>query len=115
MIDEDEKLLNIARWRKRPKTSKPARLGDIASEIMDNRLSPAQTRFDSIAQAWDQLLPAELSKHCKITGAYGSQLKISADSPSYMHELRLCSSEILSQLQQRCPRAKIKKIKIVVG
>jgi len=33
----------------------------------------------------------------------------------YKYELQLCASELLSELQQQCPRAHIKKIKFVVG
>jgi len=32
-----------------------------------------------------------------------------------MYELRLCSSELLNEVQQRCPRAGIKKIKFVIS
>jgi hypothetical protein len=91
-----------------------ARLGDIAKELMENRISPKQAKFGSIPEIWNQLLPEELHRHCKISDISGGQLKVLVDSPAYKYELQLCSSELLSELQQQCPRAHIKKIQFAV-
>jgi hypothetical protein len=82
---------------------------------MENRISPQQARFGPIARLWNQLLPDELHRHCKIDGISGGRLKVLVDSPAYLYELQLCSSELLGELQRQCPRAQIKKIKFVVG
>ncbi|MHC4642686.1 MAG: DciA family protein, partial [Planctomycetota bacterium] len=91
------------------------RLGDVTTELMKSRISPQQARFGPIAELWTMLLPDELRRHCRIVGFSGGQLKVQVDSPAYRYELQLCSSELLSELQQECPRAHIKKIKFVVG
>ena len=91
------------------------RLGDVARELMKNRISPRQARFGSIPEVWNRLLPEQLSRHCRIQGISAGQLKVQVDSSPYQYELQLCSEEILSELQQQCPRANIKKIKFVVG
>ncbi len=91
------------------------RLGDVAKELMENRISPQQARFGSIPEIWNQLLPEELRRHCKIAGISAGRLKVLVDLPAYKYELQLCCSELLSELQQQCPRAHIKKIQFVVG
>jgi len=90
-------------------------LGECARELMKNRISPQQARFGSVADVWSQLLPDELRRHCKIADISGGQLKVLVDLPTYMYELQLCSSELVSELQRQCPRAHIKKIKFIVG
>jgi hypothetical protein len=82
---------------------------------MENRISPQQAKFGPIAEFWNQLLPEELRRHCKIADISGGQLKVLVDLPAYTYELQLCSSELLSELKRQCPRANIKKIKFVVG
>ena len=112
---EDERLLNATRWRRSWKTYKAASLGQVAQRLLDERISPQQARFSRIIEAWDRLLPAGLYGHCEIVGISGGQLEVQVDSPSYKHELRLCSSELLEELQRQCPRTRLTKIKLVVA
>ena len=114
-MDEDEQLHNAVRWRTKQKPDRTERLGDVLSKLMESRVSPRQARFGPVAELWEQLLPEELSQHCKIANISGGQLKVIVDSPVYLHELRMCNSEILRELQQQCPRARIKTIKFVIG
>jgi hypothetical protein len=115
MINEDEQLRGAVKWQRKRYLGEAVRLGDVTRELMENRISPQQARFAPIAELWNQLLPDELRRHCKIADISSGQLKVLVDLPVYMYELRLCSTELLSELQQQCPRAHIKKIKFVVG
>ena len=115
MMDEGEQLRNIIRWRTKRKLNKTTRLGDVVKQLMENRVSPRQARFEAIAEVWSRLLPAEVHSHCEIADISGGQLKVLVDSPSYVYDLRLCSPELLEELQQQCPRARIKKIKFTIG
>ena len=114
-MDEDERLVNTTRWRKSWKSYKAANLGQVARQLLDERISPQQARFSEIAEVWGRLLPAELCGHCEITDISGGQLTVKTDSPSYMYELQLCSSELLEELQRLCPRVRLTKIKLVVA
>jgi hypothetical protein len=99
----------------KPKKDTVVRLDSAAQELIDNQILPQQTIFDSVNKLWEQLLPNELAQHCRISDITGGHLKVIVDSPSYMHELRLCSIELLKELQQRCSRARIKKIKLILA
>ena len=114
-MDEDKLLLNATKWRRSWKSYKAANLGQVARQLMDKRISPQQARFSQIAEAWNHLLPAELCGHCEIIDISGGQLKVQVDSPSYVYELQLCSSELLNELQWQCPKARLTKIKFLVG
>lgn len=114
-MDNGQQLCNIANRRTRRRWDQTVRLGDAVSQLMENCISPQQVRFSAVAELWSQLLPAGLRRHCKIADVSAGQLKVLVDLPPYMHELRLCSSELLKELQQQCPRAQIKKIKLVLG
>jgi predicted nucleic acid-binding Zn ribbon protein len=115
MVNEDERLLNITKWRKKRGHGEATKLGQTIGLLMENRFLPNQNRFGPVVDCWEQLLPEELSRHCRINGMGGGQLEVLADSPAYMHELRMCSPQLLEQLQQKCPRARIKKIKLALG
>ncbi len=114
-MDEDQQLRNIIRWRTKSNLNRTAKLGDAVKQLMENQISPQQARFGLIAELWSQLLPAELCRHCKLAGLSGGQLKVLVDSPTHLYELQLCSPQLLEELQQQCPRARIKKIKFAVG
>ena len=115
MTDQNELFRRIIKLRSEKKPSRAAKLGDVAEQLMNKRISPRQAKFGSVVETWDRLLPAELREHCRIASVSSSQVRVVADAPSYVHELRLCSSELLEQLQRQCPAARITKIKIGVG
>jgi hypothetical protein len=94
----------------RPSLQEAVKLGDIAADFVGGSVSPQQARFAVVSRAWEELLPAELRHHCDIVGLSGGELKVKVDSPSYANELRWCSSQLLSELEQRCPQARVKRI-----
>jgi predicted nucleic acid-binding Zn ribbon protein len=114
-MDEGERLQNTLKWRRTRKSYNPASLGQIAQQLMTERISPRQARFGAVAELWSQLLPPELARHCEIVDISGGQLKAQVDSSSYMYELQLCSSELLKELQRQCPKVRLTKIKFVVA
>ncbi len=115
IMDEEERLLNATRWRRSWKSYRAANLGKVARQLLDERISPRQARFSQVAEVWSRLLPVELCGHCEIIDISGGQLKVQVDSPSYVYELQLCSSELLEELQRQCPKARLTKIKLVVA
>jgi predicted nucleic acid-binding Zn ribbon protein len=115
MVDEGKQLSKAVKWRAEHQASSTLSLGDVLSELMENSISPQQIRFGLIAEAWDQLLPTELCQHCRIVDISRGRLKVLSDSTSYMYELQLLSCELLKELARRCPRARIKEIKVAVG
>lgn len=82
---------------------------------MDEQIFPKQARFSQIAEVWSRLLPTQLAGHCEIVELSSGQLDVQVDSPSYMYELQLCSSELLKELQRQCPKARLTRIKLVVA
>ena len=113
MTDENELMRYFGRRRAKAKPDRTVRLGETLAELMNNQIAPRQEAAGLAAELWEQLLPAELRRHCEIVGLAAGRLKVRVDSPSYLQELRLCSSELLSQFQEHCPRAQIKAIKFV--
>jgi len=115
-MDEDEQLLRDAvKGQSVKKFDRTAKVGDVAQMFVAKWVSPRQARFGAIVEVWSQLIPAELCKHCEIVDVSGGQLKVRVDSPSYKYELQLCSSELLKELQQQCPRARLTEIKFVIA
>ena len=115
MMNEGDQLCEIVEGRRARKSDRTVRLGDAAQQFMAEQVSPRQARFGAVAELWSQLLPAELCRHCEIVDISGGQLKVRVDSPAYKYELQLCSSELLEELQQQCPKARLTEIKFVVS
>jgi hypothetical protein len=113
---EDEQLQhNAFKGQKARKADRTVRLGEVVQNFMTTCVSPRQARFGAVAELWGRLLPAELCRHCEIVDISGGQLKVRVDSPAYKYELQLCSSELLEELQQQCPKARLTEIKFVVS
>jgi predicted nucleic acid-binding Zn ribbon protein len=114
-MDEIERLQNTLKCRRTRKPYSAFGLGQVAQQLMDRQISPRQAVFSEVAETWSQMLPAELGGHCEIVDISGGLLKVRVDSPSYMYELQLCSSELLEELQQHCPKARLTKVKFVIA
>jgi hypothetical protein len=114
MMDDIEQIQNTL-YRRRRKTFGAVSLGQVAKQLLTERISPKQAKFSQVDEVWRDLLPAELLRHCEIVGISGGQLDVQVDSPSYVYELQLCSSELLSELQQKCPRVRLTRIKFTVA
>lgn len=114
-MDEDTRLRNAVEWRRARKPYGTVRLDQAVRELVDEQIFPRQARFSRVAEVWCQLLPAQLARHCEIVEVSGGQLDVQVDSPSYMYELQLCSSELLEELQRQCPKVRLTRIKFVVA
>ena len=114
-MDEDTRLRNVAGRPGARKSRGAIRLDQAVRELVDEQITPKQARFSRIAEVWSRLLPAQLAGHCEIVELSGGQLDVQVDSPSYMYELQLCSSELLKELQRQCPKARLTRIKLVVA
>lgn len=95
------------------KTAEACKIGDLISGFVD-RLSPVHSQYDSVAQAWENLLPGNLRAHCRIGGVGNGCLKLLADGSSYLFELQLCKAVLLRELQRVCPAAKIRRIDVAM-
>lgn len=115
MPDQRDRWCNVVKRRTGQKSDSTVRLGEVVQQLMAEQISPRHEKFDAVAEVWRQMLPAELCRHCEITGISGGRLKVQVDSPSYMYELQLCSSELLEELQRQCPKVRLTKIKFVVA
>jgi hypothetical protein len=118
-MDENRLLCGASNTAMKSRTGRRSRktalLGEAVRKLMDDFVSPRQTVFSAVEQLWNELLPAELARHCRLADIGGGQLKVFVDSPSYMHELRLCSQELVGQFDRRCPQARIKRIQLAIG
>lgn len=96
-------------------SERTVRLADVVQEVLEDRILPQQSRFSSVMDAWQDLVPAELKQHSRVVDLVAGVLKVMVDSPAYVYELQLCRSALLNELQQQCPQAGIKGIQLAVG
>ena len=104
---EPEQLLRITAGRKGRDAA--GRLGGAARVYLDRR-SRQLKKNASVVDIWEEILPAELSSHCKIAGITAGVMVVYAEPGVYMHEIQLLGDAMVRQLQSRCPAAGIKKI-----
>ena len=112
-MDELEQLQNTLKYRRAKIRNNTTKLCNAAQKFLTEQVAPKQIKYGAVAEIWSQLLPEELCKHCEIIGISGGKLRVKVDSPAYKYELQLCSSELLKELQQQCPKARLTEIKFV--
>jgi len=90
------------------------RLGELLPGFVQT-LGPIHGRFDSVADAWEGLLPDNLRSHCQLGSFADGCLKIIADGSCYLYELQLCRPVLLRELQRLCPGAAVRRIDVAMG
>jgi hypothetical protein len=93
------------------RTIEASRIGDMVAQFVE-RLTPVHSRYDSVTEALESLLPANLRAHCRIGSISNGCLKVVADGSSYMFELQLCKAVLLRELQRLFPGARIRRIEV---
>ena len=83
--------------------------------LLEDKITPKQEQYRKLSEVWKELLPAEITEHCRIEGWGAGLLEAKVDSSSHMYEMQLCSSMLVEELQQRCPRLNIRQIKYVLA
>lgn len=107
-------MRKLAEYRRKKTRGTAKSLSNILPRLMEEKISVRYKQLTPVVCVWNQLLPAELRRQCKIAGIDKGILKVIASSASYASEFRLCSDEILAEIQYRCPRSRIRRIKIVL-
>jgi len=87
------------------------KLGDLLPAFVQ-ALGPVHDRFDSVTDAWEDLLPGNLRSHCWLGSFTNGCLRVLADSSSYICELQFCKADLLRELQRLCPGARVRRIEV---
>ena len=110
-MDADELLCNIVKWRSRPKGATNS-LAAAVDKFVARELRPRK-KLTSVVDVWNEVLPGELTKRCRLVSLSRGTLKIEVEAGSYMFQMQALSSQLVKEFQQSCPAAGIHKIKFV--
>ncbi len=106
---------NYQRPKSKCRRGRAVRIGEVVNEVFEDAILQGQDRLRELNNNWQQLLPVGLSRHCRLGGLSGGVLQIEVESALYASELQLCKAELLGELRRRCPRARIKAMKLVIA
>ena len=112
-MDDNELLSSIVRWRTGQEERRQVQgiksvYGGYAEKGL--RRHRRQTR---VVDLWEEILPVELSKHCRLVSLLRGVLKVEVEAGPYMFEMQNIRQPLLEQLQQKCPGAGVSSIKLI--
>lgn len=108
---DQDKLLQSAtawQWRKKERTSP-------LSKCLDGYMKTRQRALgknSAVVDIWQEILPEEINRHCRLAEISKGVLKVEVDPGPYMHEMKLLSGELVDLINANCPRAGIKQIRL---
>ncbi len=108
---DDRQLREITMWRGKPATKSTTRLDTIVEGLIKKRITRQQKKSGPVVELWQELLPEKLQQHCKLESMKGGILHVEVDTPSYVYQMQLLKQELLLQLQQQCPAARLQQIR----
>ena len=108
--DQDELLRSATawQWHRKDRTSP-------LSKCLDGYMRTRQRALEKnsvVVDVWQQILPDEINRHCRLAEISKGVLRVEVDPGPYMHEMRLLSGELVDLLNRSCPRAGIKKVSL---
>ena len=108
--EDNIRLKNATAWQYRS-VVRAQKLGDIARAFVKNRTRKLKKNAQ-IADIWQELLPPEFYKYCRAIGIERSALIIEVQPGPFMYQMDRMKEQLLEYLQQHCPGAGIKSIKL---
>ena len=88
-----------------------ARLGDLISNVVDERGWEKQLKQQSALALWDQVVGPSLAKHCKAVEIANDTLMIEAKGPAWRSEISFRKDSILADLNKHLQPFQIKDIR----
>lgn len=107
-MNEDRKFYAAERRQKQP-GRKPDKLGEVIFSYLGGNYRKLEANA-GVVDVWREILPERFYDHCELTSIERGVLRLEVDPGSYMHELQVSKGVLLEQLQQRCPRAGIRRL-----
>ena len=115
-MDEEGRLKELTRRpNARAEARKPKPLGDILAGYISTCLEPQHEVYAKVAEAWEEIVPRELSGFCRLADVSRGMARVRVSSPSYLHQMRLRSGELLTHLQLRAGRKAVRNIRFEIG
>src|SRR5688572_5280651 len=75
-----------------------------------------QTKFATIAQCWEKLIPSTLLDHCALESFHAGTLKVIVDSSSHLYEMKqLLLSGLQDQVLIACKSTGLRRITLKLG
>ena len=111
-MDDDERLNSIVQRQTAPLEYEAQGVGAIFDKYIKEGLR-RHKRQRRIVDLWEEMLPRELAKRCRLVSLLRGVLKIEVETGPYMFEMQSISQSLLEKLQQNCPGAGVDSIKLV--
>jgi predicted nucleic acid-binding Zn ribbon protein len=111
-MDDEELLNSIVRGRIVYQKRQAQSVGAIFDKYVKNGLR-RHRRQGRVVALWEEMLPHELLKHCRLVSLLRGVLKVEVEAGPYMFEMQSIRQVMLEKLQQNCPGAGVDNIKLV--
>ncbi len=111
---DQEKLRRICKQRQLRPGAK--QFGVSVDHFMRRVVIPRHKKLSQLAQAWGELLPAELQEHSCLDEFRRGNLRVLVDSSVHFAELdMLVRAGLADEMRQKCPSLPIARIKLLRG
>ena len=104
-------MLSLAAWPRPKRPDSTKKLG-AQIELYLNEKRAGFKKNTLVVDLWREILPVELQERCALAGISRGTLLLEVDPGPYMHEMKIINTELLNEIQRRCPGAGIKKINL---
>jgi hypothetical protein len=97
--------------KKRPETRDAARLGDVLLPWFEQAVTKPAARMESVSELWQEHVPANILKHCSLSGFARGVLTVTLDSAAVRTELETRLRSGLLRLLQTHSRGALFRVK----
>jgi hypothetical protein len=113
-IDERRKVISLHMLltnKKRPETRDVARLGDVLLPWFETSVARPMAKLEGVAELWQQHLPGNILRHCRLVGFHRGTLNVTLDSAAVRAELETKLRSGLLRVLQTGSRGALYRVK----
>ena len=108
MKDQEDLLRSATGWQWRGK-KETAKVGLSAKNYLHLKSRQLEKNAE-VVDIWQDILPQPFYEHCKLAKISAGAMYIEVEPGTYMHQMQMMITELLEEIQGRCPYSGIKKI-----
>jgi predicted nucleic acid-binding Zn ribbon protein len=95
-----------------PTQAGPEPLANLVGRFLQSRSADLK-KAAGVVDAWDNIIPEELRRCCRLGSVQNGVLSIEVPAGPYLYRMKTLSAELLDRFQRACPSARIQKIRFL--
>lgn len=93
----------------------PIELGDALERVLGSLGAPSADLLTTVFQRWEEVVGAEVARHCRPAAVEGGRLVVLASDPAWASEVRWLADEVVARVNELSSTDRLSSVEVRVA